>query len=211
MNAIAGSEVQARAKRLVAVQLHAPETIQSTAIEQPSLMGPWLYERATLLSLCLRWMHGNVAEAEDLLGDACLRVIEVNGRREVEITSPISFWATVINNLARDRIRRTRRWKFERGVNDAGVLGLLPAHTISAEQQVFLRECLAATERQLTHLNDKQRSALLLRSRGLDYPGIGKLLGTSVANARKLVETARRSLNEVALRPHRGRSRACES
>jgi len=211
MNAIVGSVAQARAKRLVAVQLHVPETSRSSAGESSSLMAPWLYERATLLSLCLRWTHGNVAEAEDLLGDACLRVIEGSGRREIEITSPLAFWATVINNLARARIRRTRRWKFEHGSNDAGVLGLLPAHTISAEQQVSLRECLAATERQLEHLNDKQRSALLLRCRGLDYPGIGKLLGTSVANARKLVETARRSLNEVASRSQRGRSRAFES
>jgi DNA-directed RNA polymerase specialized sigma24 family protein len=159
------------------------------------LVEPWYVERSSLLSLCLRWTSGNLAEAEDLLGDVCLRILEGGEREGVVIASPSAFWATAINNLGRDRARRTRRWKFDRAGNDLDFLGRLPAQTISAEQQVFLNECLVATGRKLARLNERQRAAVLLRSGGLDYPGIGDSLCTSAVNARKLVQTARKLLN----------------
>jgi DNA-directed RNA polymerase specialized sigma24 family protein len=179
--------------RSASAPVHVPETCNERASR--SVVGPWLSGRSALLSLCLRWTRGNRAEAEDLLGDACVRILEGDYRVGAELGSPIAFWATVINNLGRDRIRRTKRWKPESPGDDAGVLGALPAPTIGAEQQLFLRECLAATARKLTRLTDKQCTALLLRSRGLDYSVIGESLHTTAANARKLVETARRLLN----------------
>jgi RNA polymerase sigma factor (sigma-70 family) len=165
-----------------------------------SLVTPWPSGRRALLALCLRWTRGNVAEAEDLLGDASLRILEGSTAGERHVASPIAFWATVINNLGRDRIRRARRWKFERDGQDSGALGTLPAQTVSADQQIFLKQCLVATERQLRLLNEKQRTAVLLRGRGLGYSGIGELLSTSPANARKLVEMARRQLNSRGAR-----------
>ena len=161
---------------------------------------PWPTGRRALMALCLRWTHGNLAEAEDLLGDACLRILEGNSSGEPQVLSPIAFWATVINNLGRDRLRRARRWKFERDDQESSALGALPAHTVRADQQVFLKECLAATDRQLQLLNERQRAAVLLRGRGLGYSGIGELLCTSPANARKLVEMARRQLNSQGAR-----------
>lgn len=157
----------------------------------------WPSGRRSLLVLCLRWTRGNLAEAEDLLGDACLRILEVSGRGELPLASPSAFWVTVINNLGRDRLRRARRWKFDSDEPNSSALGALPAHTVGADQQVFLKECLVATDRKLKSLNERQRAALLLRGRGVDYSGIGELLSTSPANARKLVETARRRLNSA--------------
>lgn len=159
-----------------------------------AVVSPWLAERSLLLRLCLRWTRGDLAEAEDLLSDACLRILE-GGECESEVRSPVAFWATVINNLGRDRLRHRRRWHFDYQRSDADALGALPTCTISAEQQMFLKECLAATDRQLTRLSERQRSAILLRSGGLGYSEIGAALCTSKANARKLVETARRALN----------------
>ena len=169
-------------------------------LPQPPPGTPWPSGRRALLALCLRWTRGNLAEAEDLLGDACLRVLEGSTGAEAPVASPMAFWATVINNLGRDRVRRARRWKFQADEQGSNALGALPAHTVSADQQVFLKECLAATNRQLQLLNEKQRAAVLLRGRGLGYSGIGKLMSTSPANARKLVEMARRRLNSRGAR-----------
>jgi RNA polymerase sigma factor (sigma-70 family) len=172
---------------------------------EPSEIEGWS-SRPLLLRLCLRWTRGDLAEAEDLLGDACLRVMEAQSRTQAGLVQPISFWATVINNLGRDRIRRTRRWRFEDGTQVSALLRALPSPTVSAEHQVLLRESLAEAARRLERLNGKQRTAVLLRTRGSGYSTIAKVLGTSQANARKLVETARSAL--VSSAPRSGKSRA---
>ncbi len=166
-----------------------------------SVGAPWLSERSALLGICLRWTRGNLAEAEDLLGDACLRILESDERDPAAVDRPLAFWATVIGNLGRDRSRRTRRWNFDYRGRGADVLGALPARTISAEQQMFLKECLTATDRGLARLSDRPRTAVLLRAAGIDYSEIGDVLNTSSANARKLVATARMALMSQALSP----------
>src|SRR5688572_17323289 len=75
--------------------------------------------RAKLLGLCLRWTHGDRADAEDLLGDAYLRVLEADVRGDPELVRPLAFWRTVIRNLSRDRGRHTRRWRFDDGGADS--------------------------------------------------------------------------------------------
>ncbi len=171
------------------------------------MVAPWLDERSVLLGICLRWTHGNLAEAEDLLGDACVRVLE-GERHELDepaLQRPVAFWATVINNLGRDRWRRNRRWNFDYEEQDSEFPKALAAGSISAEHHVFLKECLTAADRGLARLSDRQRTAILLRSTGIDYSEIGDALSTNSTNARKIVETAR-----TALRSRRkGRSKAC--
>lgn len=156
------------------------------------------FQRTELLRRCLRWTRGDLSEAEDLLGDACLRVVEATRAGGGSLNSPASFWVTVINNLGRDRLRRARRWRFDRG--DEGwdtLLGML-APASDTEERASQRERLEVAVRELKQLNEKQRAALLLRSRGVEYPRIGELLDTSCANARKLVETARTALARKA-------------
>lgn len=186
----------------------ASTTIHANRPEPSTVFAPWLSKRPVLLNLCLRWTRGNLAEAEDLLGEACLRVLEGGLQDREEVSRPVAFWATVINNLGRDRSRSRRRWKFDRQEAAPSSLGQLPAPTISAEQQVFLNECLTATAQDLSHLCERQRTAVLLRSGGLNYSEVGRALGTSEANARKLVETARRFLNSSRTRePRRATTR----
>jgi RNA polymerase sigma factor (sigma-70 family) len=163
----------------------------------PAVVAPWLSERSLLLGLSLRWTRGDLSEAEDLLSDACLRIMEGGYPTDAHVSRPVALWTTVINNLGRDRIRRSRRWKIERRGQDVDFLSDLPAHTISAEHQVFLNECLEATARKLDGLNHRQRTAVLLRGGGVGYSRIGESLCTSPANARKLVETARKVLNSL--------------
>jgi len=171
--------------------------VSSTASGTPSATAPALDDASAfhgdaLLKCCLRWTRGDLAEAEDLLGDAYLRVMEASQLRPCQLHKPRSFWLTVINNLGRDRLRRTRRWRTE-GDEDAA-LESLEARGQSAEDLVLLRECLAEAARRLTQLSQKQRSALLLRSNGAEYAEIAALLATSETNARKLVEMARQLL-----------------
>jgi RNA polymerase sigma factor (sigma-70 family) len=168
-----------------------------------ALVAPWLSERSVLLGICLRWTRGNLAEAEDLLGDACLRILEGEVQQLAAVDRPLAFWATVINNLGRDHSRRSRRWNFDPRDRGANLLGTLPARTASAEQQVFLKECLTATDRGLARLSERQRTAVLLRSAGIDYSEIGDVLSTTGANARKIVAAARVALRTPAGRPSR--------
>lgn len=155
---------------------------------------PCPFQHKELLRRCLRWTRGDLCEAEDLLGDACLRVVEAIRRGDGSLDNPASFWITVINNLGRDRLRRARLWRFDHGDEAWDTLQEMLAPASDTEAQACLRERLQVALRELKRLKEKQRAALLLRSRGVEYPRIGELLETSSANARKLVETARTAL-----------------
>ena len=164
----------------------------STTLDDEQLVA---LRRNLLLKRCLRWTGGNLPEAEDLLGDAWLRVLEgAEQQPGSRVLNPRSFLLTVINNLGRDRLRRARRW--QRG--DDVDCETLEALTSSAEHLVFLRELLAATAKGLGRAGERQRAALLLRSSGVEYSRIAVFLSTSEPNARKLVETARGLLRETA-------------
>jgi DNA-directed RNA polymerase specialized sigma24 family protein len=154
------------------------------------------------MRLCLRWTRGNFADAEDLLSEASLRILE----SEVGVARPVVLWRTVINNLGRDRSRRLKRWQFASADSARPVLDELPGLIVDGERQLLLNERLAATARKLRALSDRQRSAVLLRTSGTDYLRIAELLSTSSGNARKLVEGARRAL--LAVQPSRRGSRA---
>jgi RNA polymerase sigma factor (sigma-70 family) len=144
--------------------------------------------RHVLLKRCLRWVNGNRAEAEDLLGDAWLRLLESSSRQGARPSSQSAFLLTVIDNLGRDRLRRARRWQ----LGEPNEYESLEALTATAEQLVLLRERLFRAAQQLDGMTGKERTALLLRSSGVEYVAIATALVTSEANARKLVETARR-------------------
>lgn len=172
----------------------------SPKVDRSLFVAQWLVGRRKLLNLCLRWTGGNISEAEDLLSDACVRVLEHESYALAAVGNATGFWTTVINNLGRDRVRRVRRWKFDWLDDDVDSSVPLAAQTISAEQQVCSKERLESAMADLECLNEKQRKAVLLRCTGLGYSGIGEMLCTSEANARKLVEVARRSLHASSKR-----------
>jgi RNA polymerase sigma factor (sigma-70 family) len=146
--------------------------------------------RHSLLKRCLRWVNGNRAEAEDLLGDAWLRLLESSSRGDARPCNQSAFLLTVIDNLGRDRLRRARRWRHG-GPNE---YESLEATTTTAEQLVLMRERLVRTAQQLDTMRCRERAALLLRSSGVEYGAIAAVLATSETNARKLVETARKQV-----------------
>jgi RNA polymerase sigma-70 factor (ECF subfamily) len=150
--------------------------------------GPWHASRPRLLRLCLRFTRGNLAEAEDLLGEAYLKAIEAQSQG-VHIQSQISFSTTIIANLARDRHRATRNGHMQRSLADSD--SSLASDSPSPDQQVCARESLRQALRLLERVPGRQRWALLLRTLGDDYLRIAQTVGTTEQNARKLVQFAR--------------------
>jgi RNA polymerase sigma factor (sigma-70 family) len=170
------------------VMLEIEDGEASTPVNgRTDVLEPWLTRRASLLRLCLRWTGGNHSDAEDLLGDACLRAMEARG--DTEIRSPVSFSATIIANLARDRRRLGRCRRLES-------LGLeshpgLVSRGSWPDDLAHAREVLARAISVLERVPARQRSALLLRSLGEDYSRIADQVGTTRQSARKLVQFAR--------------------
>lgn len=151
-------------------------------------LGPWLFSRPRLLRLCLRFTRGNLAEAEDLLSEACLKALEAS-HEGTHIESPFAFSTTIIANLARDHHRAAKREIMQCSLADSDVC--MASGEPPPEQRVSARECLRRALQSLARVPRRQRCALLLRTRGHDYPRIARAMGTSEQNARKLVQVAR--------------------
>jgi RNA polymerase sigma factor (sigma-70 family) len=154
-----------------------------------------LYEqRPTLFSLCKRWSGGNIPDAEDLLGDACLRAFEALSRSTVELESPLGWWATIIANIARDRARqRARRSRVAAEL--AAVWTRSCAETgAGLDDRLGTRRGLARVSAKMSGLSNTQRLAVTFRCFGDEYDEIADKLGTSNGNARKLVQIGRRLL-----------------
>lgn len=141
-------------------------------------------------------MLGSVAEAEDIVQEALLRLHRALEQGE-RISSPRAYLATVTTRLALDELRsaRARReqyvgeWLPEPIVNDPGVDPAARAEMADSLSLAFLVV--------LERLSPDQRAALLLRDVfDYGYDEIAALIGTSEANARQLAARARRHVAE---------------
>src|SRR5690349_7039181 len=83
-----------------------PRRKSDSAPPHPTQLVALSSARAALYKICLRCAHGDPAEADDLLAEATLRVIEASSPDQGSIGNPISWWATIIRNIARDRHRQ---------------------------------------------------------------------------------------------------------
>jgi RNA polymerase sigma-70 factor (ECF subfamily) len=154
--------------------------------------------RRALYKICLRCAHGDPAEADDLLAEASLRVIEASEPSQDQVANPISWWATIIRNIARDRHRQRvcRRelpesFRVDDSVENSGSRALDGLAYVLARRE--LRRAFDA----MSLLPERQRRALLLRAIGTEYDEIAREVGTTYANTRKLVQVARRQLREI--------------
>lgn len=142
--------------------------------------------------LCVRWTGGHRADAQDLLSEAYLRAVGATRRCRILPDNLISWLSTIIANLARDYLRVQRRHTRLRDDDDAFAALCDPRG--ASDTTLVTRERLARTLEEVRYLNPLQRRAVLARSEGEDYEVIAAQLGTSPANARKLVQTARKVL-----------------
>ena len=144
-----------------------------------------------LSRLCARWTRGNREDAQDLLAEAYLRAVCATERGLLPADNPVAWVSSIIANLARDQQRaRSRR----AGSKGDDFLETVRDPNCGSDALLATRELLSETLAHVRALGSAQRVALLARSAGESYEAIAAQLGTSPANARKLVQTARHEL-----------------
>jgi RNA polymerase sigma-70 factor (ECF subfamily) len=151
--------------------------------------------RPRMFSIAYR-MLGSVAEAEDVVQEAFLRILE-SSRRGRAPDSPGAFATTVTTRLAIDALRSARRrrehyvgtWLPEPLLGDDAD----PAHQVELDETVSIA-FLAVLER----LSPVERAVFLLREVfGYDYAEIASVVGKSEPNCRQLLARARRRIDEA--------------
>src|SRR6187401_3673462 len=126
--------------------------VNERAIENPqSPLSPWVLNRQLLMRLCLRWTRGNQQEAEDLLGDAYLRALE--GEQKALVQCPLSYSATIIANLARDRLRTRHPHE---ALGDVDSTRWPACHASSPDELASTRESLQRALRVLEAVPSRQ-------------------------------------------------------
>lgn len=166
--------------------------LRSEAMEPELATLHWRTHRAALFRKCLFLTRGDAREAEDLLGDAYLRGLEATHASKLDVESPVAWWVTIVANLARDRRRRARHRPFRDAPSE--VVDEVADVGPGLEQVAEARQHLERTLDRARLLTRSQRSALAGRGVGVDYGELARSLGTSPANVRKLVQTARAAL-----------------
>ena len=141
-------------------------------------------------------MLGSVAEAEDVVQEALLRVHQALERGE-RIDSPAAYAATVTTRLAIDQLRsaRSRRESYIGEWLPEPLLGGPPDETSHAAE--LSNSLSVAFLVLLESLSPEQRAAFLLHDVfDYGYDEVAAVIGTSEANARQLAARARRHLAE---------------
>jgi RNA polymerase sigma-70 factor (TIGR02957 family) len=141
-------------------------------------------------------MLGSVAEAEDVVQEALLRVHRALRDGE-EIKSPRAFVATVTTRLAIDELRSARARR-ERYVGDWLPEPILTDTADDPAQQAEMADSLSmAMLVLLESLSPEQRAVLLLREVfDYSYDEIARIVGKSEDNVRQLAVRARRHVDE---------------
>jgi RNA polymerase sigma-70 factor (ECF subfamily) len=133
----------------------------------------------------------NPAEAEDVVQDAFLRVLQ--RRHSLAAVVDIRPWLVRIAwNLALDRVRRTRPDQMD----DLFAAGLVAAG-LPADQALAEAGQIKQVLRAMEHLPKKERQALLLSAMdSLSAAEIGAILGRSESSVRSLLFRARAHLRQ---------------
>jgi RNA polymerase sigma-70 factor, ECF subfamily len=149
--------------------------------------------RSLLFSIAYR-MLGSVADAEDVLQDAYLKWERAG---EAGVRSPRDYLSTMVTRLAVDHLRSARVRR------EVYVGPWLPEPLVGVDA----RDPLAATTLAeslstaflvlLERLTPTQRAAFLLREVfGYEYADVARILEGTEANARQLVQRAKRQIAE---------------
>jgi RNA polymerase sigma-70 factor (ECF subfamily) len=151
--------------------------------------------RPTAFAIAYR-MLGSVAEAEDVVQEALLRVHDALERDE-RIESPRAYLATIATRLAIDQLR-SARVRRETYVGEWLPEPLVTDPEVDPARQAELADSLSlAFLVLLESLSPEQRAALLLRDVfDYGYAEIAEIVGKSEDNARQLAARARRHVEE---------------
>lgn len=139
-------------------------------------------------------MLGSVAEAEDVVQEALIRVDRAVRAGE-RLASPRAYVATVTTRLAIDALRsaRARRERYVGAWLPEPIVGTAPPADDPARQAEIADSLSMAFLSLLERLSPEQRAALLLHDVfDYGYGEVARIVGTSEANARQLTARARR-------------------
>ncbi len=166
------------------------DDLASASDEAPTLapVGGWGAERARLVGLAYR-MLGSVADAEEVVQEAFLRLIATSG-----IADASAWLTTVVSRLCLDRLgaARTRREVYVGQWLPEPLLGQ-PDPPDPGEGVALAESVTTAMLVVLETLSPLERVVFVLREVfGFDYAAIGAVVGRSPAAVRQLASRARR-------------------
>ena len=153
------------------------------------------HERLVLMT-ALRFLHGNMADAQDATQMVFLRLHRSLGQfhdSERAGNFPAWLYRTTVN-VCHDMNRRTRR----RGEVDLDAVARV-AGCVQDETALDGDRQRAAVKAGLEELGEKERAAVILRDiEGLDTAEVARILGSSEATVRSQISVARRKLRKFA-------------
>lgn len=145
---------------------------------------------ATWLTANLRWLKSQLRrrgrapeEAEDLIQEAYLRVVEYCERGQVR--EPERVLVRAVSNLLLNQERDQRRRPIvSQAIEELSLVDPAPL----PEERVMANQRLKHVIRALESVEDRAREAFLLhRVDGLSYPQIARQLGVSVSTVEKRI------------------------
>ncbi|WP_089943621.1 RNA polymerase sigma factor [Litoreibacter albidus] len=140
-----------------------------------------------------RRMLGDLAEAEDVVQDAMLRLWKVAPEWRPGEAKPATWLYRVVNNLCIDRLRK--RQKVSVGLDD---MAEPPDPTPSVEARMIETDRLAALDAALSQLPERQRQAVILRHiEGQANPDIAQVMEISVEAVESLTARGKRTLAKL--------------
>lgn len=152
---------------------------------------------ARLLGYALRVASGNRQDAEDLVHDTLLRIMDAQQWRQID--NPASFALRTMHNLAIDTLRRRKVIPFD-ALSDLGSQRLVdgmpgPEQTASGRSELeHLAQVIAALPRQC-------RQVLLLKKvEGLSHKEIAERLGIAISTIEKHLAKGLRICTESVAR-----------
>ena len=145
--------------------------------------------RPLLFSIAYR-MLGSASEAEDVLQDAWLRVLQ---DERADIRSPRAYLTTIVTRLCIDHLRSAERTRLEY----PGPWLPEPLAEPNQESAELASSLTTAFLVLLEHLTATERAVFLLREVfELDFDEIARSVGKSEANTRQILTRARSRLHD---------------
>jgi len=162
-----------------------------TDLERDERAGAFHAHRPLLFSIAYR-MLGSAADAEDIVQEAFLRW---QGADADAVRSPRDYLSTTVTRLAVDHLRSARVRR------EVYVGPWLPEPLVGVDERDPLADVALADSLStaflllLERLSPSQRAAFLLREVfGYDYAEVARMLQTTEANCRQLLQRARRRI-----------------
>ena len=146
----------------------------------------WEQYQDDFYSRCLKWMRGNIHDAEDLLNQAMLKAWNLWSDYAGKITNPKAWLTRLIHNLSVDIYRQRQRET--QITEDAAVSSRLE----STESKLLRRELGTYLQHRISSLPSRLRDPFILRCcQHKSYKDIAKQLTLSEDNVWKRVQQAR--------------------